>query len=269
MLSIQSGINRNSASFGNSTAQGPRVIILDPRDNNYRSDNFGEVTEITDEFSTQDDSDNYVMTEEEYNQQKDFLNNAKDNVEKTLNNMEDIIGNSKAGKPIKTAGKIILGVISVAMGFVSMKWASLGTWKVGEDIVKSPMAKKIASGMTKPFKDGYSAVSGAVKKSGVGEKLSENAKAGAKIIEEAFDNSSMGKKINGLVSSIKENKTFQKGCEILDEGKKKVASKVEDVKNTVSGITNEKVKSAVSNFFGFSGGVTAGVETIQAERQES
>ena len=269
MLSIQSGINRNSASFGNSNSQGSRVIVLSPRDNDYRSEDFGEVTEITDEFSTQDDSDNYVMTEEEYNQQKDFLNNAKDNVEKTLNNMEDIIGNSKAGKPIKTAGKIILGVISVAMGFVSMKWASLGTWKVGEDIVKSRMAKKIASGMTKPFKDGYSAVSGAVKKSGVGEKLSNTVKESATALEEAFDGSSMGKKFNEFVSSVKENKTFQRGRELAYEGKKKVSSAAENIKESLSGVTSQKVKSAVSNFFGFSGGVTAGVETIQAERQES
>lgn len=272
MLNIQSGVTRNSASFGYRNEQNPRVIILKPEDYDYKADwdmpddkaEFGNTEDVEDAvYEIQ--PDNNTDQKAEFEEQKAFLNNAKQNVEETFNNVEEMIGNSKAGKPIKAFGKVILGLISVAMGFVSMKWASLGTWKVGESIVKSPMTKKIATDMAKPFKAGYDAVSGAFKKGKVGEKVTDTISGAA----EKLNDTKAGQKINEFTNQVKENNLFQKGMTFIKKSYERVSKFFSNIKEKISGLTSEKVKNAVANFFGLSGGVTAGVETVQAEKENA
>lgn len=256
MLNI-SGISKNSASFGNNQ----RIIVMTPEHNNaHLSDIPSDTVEIRDiDYEPVDyASDPIVDEEREYKEQKNFLDNARTNVEATMNNVEGIIdetmSNSKIGKPIKTFGKVILGAISIAMGFVSMKWAALGTWKVTENVVTSPVAKNIAGGMAKPFKEGYKIIAGAVEKGNLGER---------------FKASGAGKYLDGLLANISENKYYKQGKEILDRITKPVSGKIDTAKERFSAleITKDKIKNATANFFGISGGVTAGVETIQTAKE--
>lgn len=256
MLNI-SGISKNSASFGNNQ----RIIVMTPEHNKaHLSDIPSDTVEIRDiDYEPVDyASDPIVDEEREYKEQKNFLDNARTNVEATMNNVEGIIdetmSNSKIGKPIKTFGKVILGAISIAMGFVSMKWAALGTWKVTENVVTSPVAKNIAGGMAKPFKEGYKVIAGAVEKGNLGER---------------FKASGAGKYLDGLLANISENKYYKQGKEILDRITKPVSGKIDTAKERLSAleITKDKIKNATANFFGVSGGVTAGVETIQTAKE--
>lgn len=256
MLNI-SGISKNSASFGNNQ----RIIVMTPEHNKAHLSNIpSDTVEIRDiDYEPVDyASDPIVDEEREYKEQKNFLDNARTNVEATMNNVEGIIdetmSNSKIGKPIKTFGKVILGAISIAMGFVSMKWAALGTWKVTENVVTSPVAKNIAGGMAKPFKEGYKVIAGAVEKGNLGER---------------FKASRAGKYLDGLLANISENKYYKQGKEILDRITKPVSGKIDTAKERFSAleITKDKIKNATANFFGVSGGVTAGVETIQTAKE--
>ena len=255
MLNISGISKNNSASFGNQ----PRIIVMQPHENTmHLNDMPSDSVEIRD-VDYEPVSDPIIDEEKEYEEQKNFLNTAKSNVEATMNNVEGIIdetiSNSKIGKPIKTFGKVILGAISIAMGFVSMKWAALGTWKVAENVVTSPIAKNIAGGMAKPFKEGYKAVAGAVEKGKLGERLKA---------------SSLGKSLEELSSKLAENKYYKQGKEILDTITGAVSPKVESAKQRLNAleVTKDKIKNVTANFFGVSGGVTAGVETIQSSKDD-
>lgn len=275
MLNI-SGISKNSASFGN---REPRIIVLNPQNQQpknselHNNSEFGDVVDISDadvvnDFTMRNASDP-IDEKAKYDEQKDFLNNAKRNVEETISNVEDMVGNSKVGKPIKTAGKIILGAISVAMGFVSMKWATIGTMKVGENIVKSPVAQKIAKEMAKPFTAGYNLVADAVKKGKVGEKISKTVSGAASALTEKLKGTKAGQTLNDLTDNAKNSNIFKRVAELADNAFEKVNNVVSTIKEKGSKITGEKVKATIANFFGVSGGVTAGVETIQAEHNRA
>ena len=273
MLNI-SGISKNSASFGNN----PRIIVMNTQhkpsapdwEDVPSTDEYGDVIDITDtndvanEFSKENVSDP-INEKAKYEEQKDFLNNAKRNVEETLTNVEDMVGNSKMGKPIKTAGKIILGAISIAMGFVSMKWATLGTMKVGENIVKSPIAKNIAKEISKPFTAGFGLVSDAMKKGKVGERIS----GAASNIGERLNDTNAAQRLNQFVDNLKNKDLYKRGAKFVGNTFEKITNFTNAAKERFSKLTGEKVKSAIANFFGVSGGVTAGVETVQAEHAKA
>lgn len=246
MLKIQSDISRNSASFGNSQ---PQVIILGQDNSNQKAAqgrmlNTADVTDCniksTNPISNQD-----YYTQEDYDSEKSFLEQQKENV-------ENLINNADTPKPVKTFGKIVLGTIAVAMGFVSMRWATLGSWKVAEDIITNPKTRKLVNGMIDPFKNGFKAAFDTVKKYDISKKTAKHISEFMNSAGTGYKSSKAGKVINKFADRIVKNNTY-----------KKVKDSVVNLYKNTKDISKEKVKNSVSNFFGVSGAVTAGVDAIQ------
>lgn len=233
MLSI-SGMSKNPVAFQRTITMNPNAtntITLDEENDSF------DYSENDDLAIDTDDIDEPEYTEEDYNSDKSFLEKSKADVENLINTVD-------APKPVKTFGKIILGGISVAMGFMSMKWGTLASWKVAQDVITNSKTQKIVGGMTKPIKEGYKLVADAIKDSNITKTVSGAVgEQTSKLGKTSFANT-----INKQIARIKEHKLYKGISERL--GKIKV--------------TTNKVKNFTANFFGVSGGVTAGVETIQA-----
>ena len=250
MLKIQSGISKNSASFGNHQQE---TYVLDPEyyDNNMAKKHSRPVME-DDLFINIDD----LYTQQDYDSDKSFLEKQKESVENLVNNID-------TPKPVKTFGKIMLGAITVAMGFVSMKWATLSSWKVAEDIIKNPKTQKIAKSVAKPFKDGINKANDIIKNAGWNKSVSKAVSEGITSVKGKFNDSQAGKAVHNVAQNIKNNRLFKQGTEFLHKQYEKVTKFTGEKFEKITGIRKDKVKSYVSNFFGVSGAVTAGVDAIQ------
>ena len=251
MLKIQSGISGNSILFGN---RDQKVYV-------HRPDNDENKTAQQDEKPAFDasqaaDIDYDLYTQQDYDSDKSFLEQQKVNV-------ENLVNNTDTPKPVKTFGKIILGAIAIAMGFVSMKWATLGSWKVAEDIFKNPKTHQIVNGMIKPFKDGFNSASQRFKASGIGEKISMKVSSGASTIKEKFNTSHAGQNVRHFAHKVNTNDIYKQSTEFLRSVYNKATKFTGEKFKQITGISKDRVKSYVSNFFGVSGAVTAGVDAIQ------
>ena len=262
MLNIQSGISKNQASFGNGQT---RVIVMRPQDyeyyNEFRPMEVEDVDyeDVTDKFENNAKVTNpHEYTREDYDADKSFL-------EKSKKDVEEMIGNVDTPKPLKVLGKIVLGGISVAMGFMSMKWGTLASWKVAENIATNPKVQKVANNIAKPIKSAFETVADTVKEHKVGETISETVSEKAGKINKAFADTKFGKKVNEFAENLKNNKFYGKGKEVIEKVWSPVKNFFVGIKEKFSGLTTEKVKNFFANLFGVSGGVTAGVETVQAE----
>lgn len=257
MLKIQYGISKNSASFGNNQ-QEVHVLGSEYYDNNTAK----RLSRPVDEDRVVINIDDDAYTQQDYDSDKSFLEKQKESVENLVNNVD-------TPKPVKTFGKIILGAITVAMGFVSMKWATLGSWKVAEDIIKNPKTHKFVNKITTPFKNGVNSAVKEVKNSGIGDRISNAVLKGIDTAKEKFSASEIGKAVNNFAQSIKNNNIFKQGIEFSHKQYEKVTKFAGEKFKQITGVSKEKVKSYVSNFFGVSGAVTAGVDVIQSDGRQT
>ena len=203
-------------------------------------------TKASMEYEYDNESDLYIpidvekteeYTEDDYNQDKSFLEKSKQDVENIVNTVD-------APKPVKTFMKFILGGISVAMGFMSMKWGTLASWKVAENVITNPKTQKIVSGIKKPLQNGYQFVTDTIKDS----KMNKQVSGAVDETLKKLGKTTIGTTINNWATKVKKTDLYTS-----------ISNKLAKVN-----VTTQKVKNYTANFFGVSGGVTAGVETIQS-----